>query len=189
MKAVADAKKAGKTVIKIGKDYFAESTATDAKTPGTRAYQLAARADEESNGREYITSPAALTKAKAEGRAVFKRGNDWFAVSAKEQAALNKKLTSNPSTSPNGTKITQEDKNDYNGSLLGLGGVVVTSGNPGQGQYTREQAARIIAQQFPWKSIKDIQKDIYDTYGDSYKSGTTSQAPSQSIDNLLKGYL
>lgn len=68
-------------------------------------------------------------------------------------------------------KVTQADKNDYNASLSSLGDVVVTSqgANSEAGEVTREEAIRILSQQYPWMNPTEIAKNVYELYSDEYR--------------------
>lgn len=168
----------------------------EASIPGTRSYQLKVRAEQQEKGRQYISTPAQRDALKRAGRNIIEIDGDAFALSAKEEADLrniaartSKSLrTGNGNGTDPNLKVTQADKNDYNLSVLGLKDYIVTSRDAGEGEVTREDAAAILAEKFPWMNISDIQKEIYSSYGDYYDSKRPAKKNIQGTNTLLQKY-
>jgi len=152
-----------------------DALAAEKADPNSRVNIIETRTKQEAKGRTYLSDMQQVQQAKANGQDVFKIGDDFFTLSAKEQADLNKKRTA----SRVGVSATtsQADKNQYNLDFMRILDQTLAEGDITGDQLTREEAARILAQNYPFVKYDDILADIYKTHKSSTEIDEDKKRP------------
>jgi hypothetical protein len=143
-----------------------------------RADTISTRTEQQAKGRTYLSTPKEVAKAKKAGKTIIKIGKDFFTASPAEMLDLanTQSLIANRGRESGGGEISVTEQKflldqDYNASLQGASDVVVTGGDKGDGEYTREDIIRRLAQEYPHKNISDITKDVFAAYPDNFRIG------------------
>jgi len=182
------------TAYKDARDFELKLAEAEGDIPGTQAYIRKNRDEQAGKGRNYISSPAERDRLIAQGRHVIQMGDDFFALSEKEERDILKQEydLGKPYFNPNtGTtdKVTQTDKNQYNLALREYNGLPITSflavDEPGSDtKMTREEYGAIVAEDNPFMNPKDIMDDIYDMY-----PSTEERNRPKTAADILSGYI
>lgn len=140
------------------------------KLPGGQIDTLKVTQDQQTKGRTLLYQRDLADAVKKYGNdAIIQIGKQKFLLSSKERADLAK-----AKKDLNKTPVTKDEtvralNTKLNKDLNAFKDIVVTSGQPGEGQVTREQIINALAEDYPHRSRADIAKEVYGAYGDTYR--------------------